>query len=149
MSDVCESLGLLVNSFLCCNWAGWGGAEGRLLGSWSASDCLRASVWIRHHVHCLWCLSWVEVCLHAPEIDGQLRAAMHTEDGTGHAGRGSTDPHHNLTQWEMGYCLEPEPNTRGPKPPKPLKGRLTPPCVVACVGQWQWSSWVGWEWLGL
>lgn len=135
MSAVCESLGLLVNSFLCCNWTGGGvgGAERRLLGSWSASDCLRASVWIRHHGHCLWCLSWVEVCLHAPEIDGQLRAAMHTEDGTGHAGRGSTHPHHNLAQWETGYCLEPEPNIRGPKPPQTSKRLINSSVCYCCL----------------
>lgn len=77
--------------------------------SWSASDCLRAAVWIRQRVHCLRWPSWAEVCLHAPEIEGQLRPAMHAEaegragpgqvgGGPGWRGGGPTDPHHNPEQ---------------------------------------------------
>lgn len=59
--------------------------------SWSASDCLRAAVWIRQCVHCLRWPSWAEVCLHAPEIEGQLRPAMHAE-AEGRAGWGRAGP---------------------------------------------------------
>lgn len=86
LTDVSKCPCSLVNPFLLLYWAG-GAAAGLSLGSWSASDCLRACVWIRQHAHCLWCPSWAEVCLHAPEIERQLRAAMHSEGRAGQAGR--------------------------------------------------------------
>lgn len=100
-----RAMGSLVNPFIGLYWAAGGvagrggGAAGLSPGSWSASDCLRAAVWIRHRVHCLRWPSWAEVCLQAPEIEGQLRPAMHTEGRAGRPGRaGPTDPHRNIAQ---------------------------------------------------
>lgn len=107
----------------------WGAGAGLSVGSWSASDCLRACVWIRQHAYCLWWAGRAEVCLHALEIERQLRVSIHTQ------GWACPAAPQLQTDWKTDHCLVPGVIAEISHQNKWLKDWLAH-VIVACVGLW-------------